>query len=181
MAALFFIRLGCVFFFLTAFAPSFSQKIRFDHLSVKQNLSQGNVWDIYQDRLGFIWIGTEDGLNLYDGYKFTVFRHNPLDTFSISANNVDCFAEDANGNIWIGTQNGLNFYNRPLHRFETFYHDPNDPESLSSNDVGHIFADSKGNLWVGTIKGLNAFDLKQKKQDVFFTSPMMRLRYQITM
>ena len=79
-------------FFLTGFLiPGivFSQEIRFDHLSVKQGLSQGNVWDVHQDKMGFIWIATEDGVNVYDGYNFTVYRNNPADSFSISNNNID--------------------------------------------------------------------------------------------
>src|SRR5688572_971202 len=108
-------------FLLTVFLMPgilFSQEIRFDHLSVKQGLSQGNVWDIHQDKMGFIWIATEDGVNVYDGYNFTVYRNNPADSFSISNNNVDHIVEDKDGNLWIATQHGLNFYNRKLNRFE---------------------------------------------------------------
>ncbi len=158
-------------FFCIANLPLTGQKLRFDHLSVKENLSQGNVWDIYQDKLGFIWVATEDGLNLYDGYDFKVFRNSPVDSFSISANNVDCFAEDQEGNLWIGTQNGLNLYNRKLNRFERFYHDPVDPFSLSNNDIGHLTFDSKGNLWVATVKGLNRLDPTTKRWQKFFHSP----------
>jgi ligand-binding sensor domain-containing protein len=139
------------------------QNFRFDHLSVKEGLSQGNVWDIYQDRFGFIWIGTEDGLNVYDGYKFTIYRNNPADTNSISANNVDCFAEDHEGNIWVGTQNGLNFYNRTLNRFERFMNDPGNDQSLGNNDIADLFVDSKHNLWVATVKGVSVLNLDTKK------------------
>ena len=65
---------------ISARGISQNQDLKFDHLSVQQGLSQGNVWDIYQGHLGFIWIGTEDGLNMYDGYSFKIFKHNPLDT-----------------------------------------------------------------------------------------------------
>ena len=90
---------------LTFSSQTHAQKIRFDHLSVKQGLSQGNVWDIYEDKLGFIWIATEDGLNLYDGYSFFVYRNNPADSFSISNNNIDRIIEDKVGNLWVATQN----------------------------------------------------------------------------
>src|SRR5688572_32689825 len=81
-----------------------AQNFEFDHLSVKQGLSQANVWDIHQSKLGFMWIGTEDGLNMYDGYSFTVYRNNPQDSTSISNSNVHCIEEDDNGNLWIGTR-----------------------------------------------------------------------------
>jgi len=141
-----------------------SQDIRFDRLSVDKGLSQGNVWAIHQDKLGFIWIGTEDGLNLYDGYSVKIFRNNPNDTFSISNNNIHCLAEDQNGNLWIGTQSGLNYYNRSLNRFERFLNNPNDEESISHSDVGVIYFDSKNNLWAGTTsRGLNLFNPETKK------------------
>ncbi|HYC85073.1 MAG TPA: two-component regulator propeller domain-containing protein [Chryseosolibacter sp.] len=145
--------------------------MRFDHLSVKQGLSQGNVWDIHQDQFGFMWVGTEDGLNIYDGYKFTVHRHNPADPFSISANNVDCLAEDHNGNIWIGTQNGLNLYNRTLNRFERFMHDPANPQSPANNDIGHLFVDSKNNLWVASLKGVSVYSPETKLWKHFQANP----------
>src|SRR5688572_28274818 len=80
---------------LTACIRSSSQSIRIDHLSVMQGLSQGTVVDIFQDRYKFIWVATEDGLNVYDGYEFTIYRNNPEDSFSLSNNNVDCITEDA--------------------------------------------------------------------------------------
>jgi signal transduction histidine kinase/ligand-binding sensor domain-containing protein/DNA-binding response OmpR family regulator len=138
--------------------PCFSQDVRFDHLTGKQGLSQNNVWDIYQDRFGFIWIATEDGLNLYDGYSFTVFTHNPDDPSSISNSYVGCIAEDKKGNLWVGTQDGLNFYDRERKTFSNFKSDETE-HSLFSNDIAHLFFDSKGNLWIGTSKGLNHYDL----------------------
>src|SRR3989337_3189312 len=136
----------------------FSQEMRFDHLSVKQGLSQGNVWDVYQDKMGFMWIGTEDGLNVYDGYTFTIFRSDPADSFSISNNNIDHIIEDKSGNLWVATQNGLNFYNRKLNRFERHFNNPNDPNSLSNDDIGYVYIDRKNQLWVGTNNGLNLYD-----------------------
>jgi ligand-binding sensor domain-containing protein len=98
-----------------------TEKIKFDHLSVKEGLSHGNVWGIHQDRLGFIWIGTEDGLNRYDGYSFTIFRNEPTGSLSISNNFIHCIAEDAAGNIWLGTQGGLNVYDRASNSLRTFF------------------------------------------------------------
>jgi ligand-binding sensor domain-containing protein len=149
--------LAALLFFLI-FSNLQSQNMRFDHLSVKQGLSQGNVVDIFQDKFKFIWVATEDGLNVYDGYSFQIYRHNPADSFSLSNNNVDCITQDKDGNLWVGTQDGLNFYNRKLNRFESYFHNPDDPSSLSGSDIDHIFIDSKEQVWVGTTKGLSVLN-----------------------
>lgn len=145
-----------------------SQPVRFDHLSLEQGLSQGNMWDVYQDHLGFIWIATEDGLNLYDGYSFTVFRNNPADSTSISNNFINCITEDADGNVWIGTQGGLNFYSRRSNRFEQFVYDENSDNTISNNNVWAVVVDSSNNVWVGTENGLNLFDRHTRTFKHFF-------------
>jgi len=147
------------------FFSSFSQheNIKFTHLSVEQGLSQGNVRCMHQDKLGFIWFGTEDGLNLYNGYEFTIFRNDENDSTSLSNNNIHSIEEDDNGNIWIGTQSGLNRYDRKRNVFERFLHKSYDGESLTKNDVNCVFIDSKKNLWAGAFRGLNLFDAATKK------------------
>jgi ligand-binding sensor domain-containing protein len=152
------------FFFLTI-TNGFSQNLKFDHLSVKQGLSQGNVIDIMQDHLGFIWVATEDGLDFFDGYNFTVFRNNPADPNTISGNNTDTFVEDKKGNLWIATRNGLNYYDRARNSFEHYFSnpDPNDNTSLASNTVSYVYIDSNDNLWVGTTGGLHLFNSATKK------------------
>ncbi len=149
----------------------YCQDLAFQHLSTRQGLSQANVWDILQDRYGFIWIATEDGLNVYDGYSFTVYRNNPLDSSSISNSNIRCIRQDQSGNLWIGTRFGLNFYNHRTNRFTRFLHNETDLQSLSNNDVTSIFFDSKSNLWVGTARGLNLFDPGTKTFKHFFNKP----------
>jgi signal transduction histidine kinase/CheY-like chemotaxis protein/ligand-binding sensor domain-containing protein len=142
---------------------SYAQELKFDHLSIDQGLSQGNAHYVHQDRLGFIWLATEDGLNIYDGYNFTIFRNDPEDSTSISNNHCNWISEDRFGNIWISTQEGLNRYDRVTNQFEHFLYDEDDDESLSYNDVRCSFIDSNDNLWVGTSRGLNRFDYKTKK------------------
>ncbi len=156
---------------LFSLIPAYSQKLRFDHLSVKQGLSQGNVWDIYQDSLGFIWVATEDGLNLYDGYNFTIFRNIPEDSSSISSSNTHNIVEDRHGNLWISTQDGLNYYNRKSNKFIRYKHDPNNPGSISDNDIGYVYVDSKANVWVGTQEGLNLFSHSTGKFKRFLNDP----------
>ena len=149
----------------------YSQDLEFQHLSTRQGLSQANVWDILQDSYGFIWIATEDGLNVYDGYSFTVFRNNPLDTTSISNSNVRCIRQDLSGNLWVGTRFGLNFYDRATNTFEKFLYDDKNPRSLSNNDVTSIWIDSEDKVWVGTARGLNIFDSQSKSFTRIFHEP----------
>jgi signal transduction histidine kinase/CheY-like chemotaxis protein/ligand-binding sensor domain-containing protein len=143
---------------ITVVAHSQKQELKFDHLSVGQGLSQGNISNIHQDKFGFIWIATEDGLNLYNGYNFTIFRTDPDDSTSISNNHMHWIAEDKKGNIWIATQNGLNRYDRASNRFERFKYDPKNENSISNDHVRCLFIDSKNNLWAGTNVGLNLFN-----------------------
>src|SRR6267143_2142901 len=89
----------------------------FEHISIEQGLSQAHVNCILQDKFGFMWFGTQDGLNKYDGYSFRTYRHYASDSTSISDNYITAVAEDASGSIWIGTQSGLNKYDEARDAF----------------------------------------------------------------
>lgn len=133
--------------------------IRFEPLSLEQGLSQSAVFTILQDRWGFMWFGTEGGLNKYDGYQFTVYRHNPEDLRSLSDDYVSAIYEDRDGNLWIGTKQGLNRFDRENGTFVHYQHDPNDPDSLGGTWVVSILEDRDGKLWIGTDDaGLDQFD-----------------------
>ncbi len=82
----------------------------FHKLTNKDGLSQGTINAIAQDKMGFIWIGTNDGLNRYDGYDVKTFRNTPGHTSSISSNEINSILCDENGKIWIGTSQGLNYF-----------------------------------------------------------------------
>ncbi len=137
-------------------------RVRFDHLTVEEGLSQRSVLCILQDRLGFLWVGTEDGLNRYDGYGFKVFRHDSDDPASLSDNYVFSLCEDDDGNLWVGTYNGLNRYDREFDRFEKYKHNPSDSSSISNNVIRTIYKDKRGKLWMGTQGGLNRYDGNQQ-------------------
>ena len=134
--------------------------IKFSHLSTNNGLSQSNVTCILQDRAGFLWFGTQNGLNRWDGYQFTIFRNDPKDSTSLSNNYIRCLTEDTLGNIWIGTWGGgINCLNQNKYSFSHFGHDPRRPNSLSDNFVNCVTLDHAGHLWVGTESGgLNRMD-----------------------
>ena len=116
-------------------------------LSAEQGLSQSAVNCLLQDRRGFLWIGTQDGLNRYDGRQFTVLNGEPHDPESLSDNNVTALLESRDGVLWVGTQNGgLNRYDRVSGRFTRYVHDPKNPRSIGSNGVVAIRQDAAGDL-----------------------------------
>ena len=139
------------------FAPG--AHLRFEHLTIDDGLSQNAGLALLQDRQGYLWIGTQDGLNRYDGYTLTQFKHDPDNPQSISANNIIALYEDKAGIIWVGTWGGgLNRYDPKTNQFSNYQPDPAKPTSLSHPIVTEIVQDGSGAFWVGTLGGLERFD-----------------------
>lgn len=146
--------------------------LEFERLSLEQGLSQSVVTCILQDRKGFMWFGTMDGLNKYDGYGFTVYKHDAQNHNSLSDNSINALFEDRFGMLWIGTRDGLNRFDRVTERFTQYRHDPANPHSptgvaLSHNQISAI-SESRTNaedgLWIGTAGGgLNWFDRQTER------------------
>jgi len=153
----------CVTLLISIFLlnPVFSQQgaLRFRHLVDKDGLSSNSVLSICQDYRGFMWFGTRDGLNRYDGYEFRVYKNDSDDSTSISDNNVNIVFEDSHENLWIGTGNGLNRFDRAKNRFFRVMPEK-DRFSLSNEFVKTIHEDRKGNIWIGTSGGLNKLNVK---------------------
>jgi two-component sensor histidine kinase/ligand-binding sensor domain-containing protein len=131
--------------------------VRFEALSIEQGLSQSSVVAILQDRKGFLWFGTDNGLNRYDGYGFRVFRNDPSDPDSIGDSRIVTLLEDRRGRLWVGTNyGGLNLLDRDREAFVRARLDPANPRSLSGNGVTSVLEDQSGDIWVGTSgNGLN--------------------------
>ncbi|WP_182440198.1 EAL domain-containing protein [Colwellia sp. RSH04] len=140
--------------------------LKFSHLSSSDGLSSSNVFAINQDKQGYLWIGTEDGLNRYDGQNFKTYRHQITDSNSISANLIRKIFIDSNNTLWVGTQNGLSRYNRELDNFDNFHHQEKNQYSLKDNVIWDIYQDNKFNIWVSTEKGLHT--LEDKNNNVSF-------------
>ena len=114
---------------------------------------------LLQDRRGYVWIGSRQGLILFDGYDYTTFQHDPSDPDSITDNTVRTIYEDRDGTLWLGTNTGgLNHFDPATRRFRHYRHDSANPRSLSHDSVYAVLRDRVGRLWVGTQKGLNRLD-----------------------
>src|ERR1044071_3356757 len=106
---------------------------RFNHLTIKDGLSQSQPFSLFQDSYGYLWIGTQDGLNRFDGNSFKVYKNDPFDSTTLTHNWVWTVQEDDHGDLWVGTFQGLCKYLRKEDRFVQYYHNPQDSGSISGN------------------------------------------------
>jgi len=134
--------------------------LKFSHLTTNDGLSQSYVNTILQDGRGFMWFATRDGLNRYDGNTFVVYKHNPNDPGSLSANFVEDLMEDDQGGLWVATFSaGVDKFDPITERFTHYRHDPSNPKSIGGDSVESLARDSRGYVWLGTgDSGLDKFD-----------------------
>ena len=146
--------------------------VQFEHLTIEDGLSQNAGLAIFQDSKGYLWIGSQDGLNRYDGFAFKIYKHDSEDPSSISHNSILAITEDKDGYLWIGTWGGgLDRFDPVTETFVSYHSDPNAPSSLSSDTVTSIKQDSSGTLWVGTLAGLDRYDPSTNGFDHFRNDP----------
>ncbi len=150
----------CLLAAMPAVGSQPDKNVRFQRISLGDGLSQAEVNTIMQDRRGFMWFGTKEGLNRFDGTNFIAFQHDPADPASLSHDSVRAIVEDQSGALWIGTDNGgLACFHEDTQSFTHFRHNPEDPNSLGSDRVRAIHRDADGILWIGTDGGgLSRFD-----------------------
>ena len=144
----------------------FAQKseYKFKYITVDQGLSSNRVFCIYRDSRQFLWIGTDMGLNKYDGYHTTQYLHRDNVKGSLSDNTLRCINEDSEGNILVGTSQGMNLYDRASDSFTTFNYDSSNSNSISSGNINSMYLDKKGNFWIMAGGNcLNKWLPKQKK------------------
>lgn len=157
-------------FMLMSVNLCFSQEnIRFERLSVNEGLSQADVKSMVQDKFGFLWIGTRDGLCRYDGHGFRRYNRRENDTTSLYFNQIFDLAEDASGNLWIGSAGGISIYDYQKDSFQNF-----SPEDIGLRDaeVNHILVTGEHTALLSTNKGLISFD---RKKNIFVTDPDLEL------
>jgi PAS domain S-box-containing protein len=145
------------------FADKGGIDFKFTQFTLEQGLSQVSVRSIIKDRNGFMWLGTQDGLNKYDGYDVTVYKHRMGDATSLSGNNIRVIIEDReDGILWIGTQStGISKFDPVEETFTHYRHESSAPDSLSHDEIFSLYQDRDGLLWIGTWGGgLNKFDKK---------------------
>jgi len=147
-------------------------KLRFKHLTNEQGLSNSTIEAISQDSRGFLWFGTRDGLNRYDGQEIKIFRNEPADSNSLSDSYIRCIYEDHNQQLWVGTINGLNRLDRNSNRFVRFKYQPANAQGLGARLVTSIAEDNNGNLWVGTYGGgINIYNTGRQQFEHFRHNP----------
>jgi ligand-binding sensor domain-containing protein/signal transduction histidine kinase/DNA-binding response OmpR family regulator len=140
---------------------SFSNEKRFDKIDMSTGLSHNSALCLLEDHEGFVWIGTRDGLNKFDGANFEVYKHIFSDSSSLVNNQVNCLFETKNHEIWIGTANGLCVYNPEKGKFSTFSLSTTS-KRFDSYYIRTIFETSNGELWIGTTTGLYIIDKDRK-------------------
>ena len=134
--------------------PAQPPNLFFEKLTTENNLSNNKVNCIIRDNRGFMWIGTNDGLNRFDGNNFTIFRNKPGDSSSISGNIITGLIQDANDVLWISSADGglcrYNFRLPPDQQFKQFKNKPASSHSIPTNSINALIDDAKGNLWLAS-------------------------------
>ncbi len=138
----------------TTDAQNLHKSIRFDHISIEDGLSQSSVNTIAQDQDGYIWLGTQDGLNQFDGYNFTIFYNQPNDTTSIPDNFINHLFVDRSGKLWVSTNNGLCYYDKTNHSFNTI--------RQSKKQIIYQSIIENHQAYIATNQGLFIYNFKDK-------------------
>ncbi|MEX2470856.1 MAG: two-component regulator propeller domain-containing protein [Gemmatimonadota bacterium] len=149
---------GLVLVSLAAPVVAQDPALHFSRLGAGDGLSQASVTAVAQDSLGFMWFGTQDGLNRFDGYDFRVFRNVPGDTGSLANAYVNDLVVDREGVLWVATFGGLHRYDAETGDFQRFTADPDDPAAVPADIVRDLHLSEDGALWAGTTRGVARLD-----------------------
>ncbi len=166
----FFPVLVMLVFFINPSQGRIAENLFLQKLTTFNGLSSNYIQCVFRDSRGYVWIGTPNGLNRYDGMNIKVYHHNPDNPKSLPCESIFHIAEDKNGNLWINSGSGLISFDPFAGEFNYFRHDENDPKSIGS-DFLVPFVDSGNNLWAATQRGLQLFDRKLSAFKTFSLSP----------
>jgi ligand-binding sensor domain-containing protein len=150
---------GFICLLLSLLVNASGPSVQFERLTTKDGLSQNSIYAMVQDKEGFLWIGTLEGLNRYDGYELKVYRKDALDDSTLGDNSITALFEDSKGTLWVGTTNGLSKYDRKHDRFVRYLDNDGDVGSQAHNNIRAIDEDSRGILWIATYGGVKMYDL----------------------
>lgn len=142
-------------------------QFHFRHYNIENGVSSNNISTLFQDQKGYIWIGTENGLNRFDGNQFTLYqKNNPLYS-NFHANSINTICETTDKELWLGTDNGVFIYNQVKDTFTPFFKQTSDKTSITSW-ITHIIQDKAGNIWIATHKqGIFLFNTQTDKLTQF--------------
>jgi len=146
--------------------------VTFNYLSITNGLSQNTVFSVLQDKHGFMWFATHDGLNKYDGYNFEIYKADKHNSNSLSGNIVYAIIQSSDGLIWAGTNGGgVSVYNMYINKFTRYTYSDTAAHGLNSNVIRSLFEDKQGDIWIGTDNsGLNLLYRKTNKMISFKAS-----------
>jgi len=162
----------------TGFIYSQAEQYKFRHLTTKEGLSSNYVYCIIKDSTGFMWFGTGNGLNCFDGNKIVVYKHIRHDSTSLSNNVVLSILELDPDHLLVGTAwGGLNIFDKATEKFVHLKHQSGDHTSLSQDRINIIYRDNQGLIWIGTDDGLNLFHPDSGTFEVFKQPPDNREDY----
>lgn len=152
----------CLICFFTCYAQTIGEHYYLNSLTIRDGLSQNTVYDILQDKAGFMWFGTKDGLNRYDGSSFKIFKYDRTDEYSLGNNYILALYEDVEGNIWVGTDMGLYIYYPERDVFEPFKQ-LSDEGTTIDNAAAMIVGDKNGDVWITVERqGIFHYNLQTK-------------------
>jgi signal transduction histidine kinase/ligand-binding sensor domain-containing protein len=150
--------------FTLAVSVTSAEEPRFRRFTVEHGLAHPTVYTVAQDQSGFLWIGTEDGLNRWDGYQFILYEHDPLDPRTIAANDISKILVDLDGKLWVGTWgSGLERLDPATGEVEHFTAEPGRRDALNDNRIQALLLHSSGTFWIGTyFGGLSRLDVERR-------------------
>ncbi|MBN1415529.1 MAG: hypothetical protein JW973_10545, partial [Bacteroidales bacterium] len=143
---------------------SAQKNLEFERIDTRKGLSSDIVIKTIQDKEGFLWFITEDGLNRYDGYEIKTYKSGFNASMSFTSSNFRSICEDKDGNLWLGTQNaGVNIFNKVTGEVHILMADTTRPDKLLNNTINSLFCDSEGLIWIGNNTGINCWDPKKEE------------------
>jgi ligand-binding sensor domain-containing protein/signal transduction histidine kinase len=138
--------------------------LKFNTYNINDGLSQNQVFTIIQDKQGFIWFGTDEGLNRFDGYEFKIYKHEENNANSIIDNSIHSLEVGDDSVIWIGTSNGISKYYPKTEKIEQLHVSYDDPKKPKGTAVNEIRKDKNGNIWIAYLgSGIDVYDVKKKE------------------